>query len=97
VFNEISKYVLENKVSKVVMGLPLTDDGKETEKSIEVRQFAKRLKTRIKKPVEFVTEHYSTKESLEELISNPLIFKKYDKVDHIAAGVILRNYYNKFT
>src|SRR3990167_4231231 len=42
--NEITLTALHNKVNKIVIGLPIDVDGKETYKSLKVRRFANLLK-----------------------------------------------------
>ena len=38
--NQINRTIIENKVDKIVVGLPLTADGKDTTESLEIRRFA---------------------------------------------------------
>ncbi len=92
---EIGKITYENKVDKIVMGLPLTAENKETEQSLLVRQFAKKLKIQLKKPVEFVSEYLTSQTALEGSISMGTSQKGRGSIDHIAAAIILKNYYDK--
>jgi putative Holliday junction resolvase len=94
--SDITRYIIENKVDKVVVGLPLNPDGKETNQSREVRRFSKLLKTRIKKPVEFVNEYRTTKESRTEAVKLGISKKRRQTIDHLSAALILKEYYNKF-
>nr|MBP7928066.1 Holliday junction resolvase RuvX [Patescibacteria group bacterium] len=66
--NEIARIVIENKVTNIIVGLPLTQDEKETTQSLKVRRFIKLLKIRVKRPVTFVNEAYTSEESQEEMI-----------------------------
>lgn len=90
---EISRMVLENKVDKLVMGLPLTAEGKETKESHRVRRFSKYLKVYLKKPLIFVNEHLSTKMAMEDALSSGVSKKGRKKIDHLSAALILRKHY----
>ena len=93
--NVIAKHAITNKASRIIMGLPLDDKGLETSQARKVRQFAKLLKTRLKRPVEFINEHGSTQESIKESISQGIGPKGRRKIDHISAAIILKEYYQK--
>ena len=92
---EINKVVYENKIKTVVLGLPLTADGKETRKSLEVRRFAKQLRISLKLPIEFVNEILTTRESLERSIDLGFSEKSRRKIDHLSAAIILKNYFDE--
>ena len=92
---EIARFVLENKVTKIIVGLPLTSDGKDTNQSRKVRRFVKLLKIRLKKPVEFVNEFRTTKDSITEAINLGISKKRRSTVDHLSAALILKEYYSK--
>lgn len=91
--HEISRLVRQNKISKIVIGLPLTADGKETSESIQVRKFSKLLKIFTKKPVDFYNEHSSSVDALRAAISMGMSRKARGTTDHISAAIILKNYY----
>lgn len=93
--HEISRYIYENKIDKAVIGLPLTVDGKETNQSRKVRRFARLLKIKSKKPVDFVNEYRTTEESITEAINLGTSKKHREKIDHLSAAIILKEYYNK--
>ncbi|MFA5776573.1 MAG: Holliday junction resolvase RuvX [Patescibacteria group bacterium] len=90
---QILRFVKENKASAVVVGLPLSIDGKETKQSIEIRRFAKILKTRLGTQVLFVDEFGSTNEAEEEAIDAGLPQKSRKKVDSISAALILKRFF----
>jgi len=90
---QICKLVKENKASAVVVGLPLSIDGKETGQSMEVRRFAKILKIHSGTPVIFVDESGSTNEAEEEAIDAGLPQKSRRKVDSISAALILKRFF----
>ena len=93
--SEITRYIIDNKVDKVLMGLPITPDGKETMMSRKVRRFAKLLKMRAKKPLEFVNEYRTTEESITEAVNLGISKKRRQKIDHLSAALIIKEYYSK--
>ena len=92
--NEIVKMVHQNKISKIIMGLPLNYEGKETPQARKVREFTKLLKIKVKKPVEFVNEYGSTMESVERAVEDAVSQKKRRELDHFSAAIILKKYYD---
>ncbi|OGC46204.1 hypothetical protein A2V49_04410 [candidate division WWE3 bacterium RBG_19FT_COMBO_34_6] len=94
---EISRYILEDKIDKIIMGLPLSEDGKETRQSQVVRRFSKLLKIRVKKPLEFENEFRTTKDSRTEAIYLGIAKKHRQIVDDLSAALILKSYYSKLS
>lgn len=92
---QIGRFVVENKITKIIMGLPLTLDGKETSQSIKVRRFTKVLKIKLKKPVEFISEFGTTKESIQRAIRSGISQKRRQTNDHLSAALILKRYYSE--
>jgi putative Holliday junction resolvase len=93
--HEIIKTAVENRVSAFVLGIPLQADGKETGQSLKVRGFAKLLKILTKKPVFMQNEFGTTEESIREAISNGVPQSKRTKNDHLAAAMILKDFYRE--
>lgn len=91
----INQIIVENKIGGLVVGLPLTVDGKETAQSLETRRFAKILKVTTKRPVDFQNEYETTKAALDEAIDMDVSEKRRRSVDHLAAAFILKTYYNE--
>lgn len=92
---EISRVVLGNKVTKIVIGLPLDSEGKETNQARKIRRFAKLLRIRVKVPIEFVNESDTSNEAIESAIRSGISQKKRKLSDHISAALILKRYYNE--
>lgn len=92
---EISRVIVENKIDKVVIGLPLTLNGKDTSVSGNVRRFSKLLKTRVGIPVEFVNEYGTTIGSIEAAVEMGVPQKKRREIDHLSASLILKRYYSE--
>jgi putative holliday junction resolvase len=93
--SEIGKVVISTKVSKIIVGLPTTLDGKETAQSLKVRQFTNLLKAKLKKPIEYVSEFATTSESIQGAIRSGISKKRRKTNDHLSAALILKRYYNE--
>jgi len=91
---QILRLAKENKASAVVVGLPLSIEEKETPQSIEVRRFAKILRTRLGIPVLFVDEFGSTNEAEAEALDAGLPQQSRKKVDSISAALILKRFFS---
>lgn len=91
--HEITRLALENKVSKFIVGIPLTGDGKETQQSLATRKFVKLLKIISKKPAIFVNEFDSSKEAQAEKAYFGVSAKKAALSDHVSAAIILRRFF----
>jgi putative Holliday junction resolvase len=92
---EINRVIIENKIGLVVMGLPLTAEGKETKESLVIRRFAKTLRTVTKRPVVFQNEFGTSKAALKEALDIDIPMKKRALNDHLAAALILKEYFNE--
>lgn len=90
----ISRLIIENKVDKLVVGLPLDWNDKETAQSMKVRKFVKRLKLRVKRPVAFVSEHGSTKEAVSEAIKSGFSMMRRRTNDSLSAAIVIKRYYS---
>lgn len=92
---EIGKIVVDNKIGRLVLGLPLSPEGKETKQSLKIRKFAKFLKMKTKRPVVFQNERDTSIDALEEALDIDVPKKKRRTNDHLAAALILKRYYNE--
>ena len=92
---QLAKIAIENKVTKVIIGLPLNSEGKDTNQSLKVRKFVKLLKITMKKPVEFVSEYNSTSEAIHGAIRTGISQKRRKSDDGISAALILKRYYRE--
>jgi len=97
-FSEILRYLSENNAEKLVIGLPLNEEGEIGVSAKKILKFEKELKGFLhnKKhdmPVETWDERYSTAEAEAYLIGFDVSRKKRKKViDKMAAVMILRSY-----
>lgn len=77
----------------IIVGLPLHNDGRESQKSQEARSFALRLQKAVQLPVILFDERFSTSHAQRLLAETGLSkAKKKAKLDQIAAHVILESY-----
>jgi len=93
VISEIARSVVENKVTKIVVGIPLDVDGKDTPQSIKVRKFIKLMRLRIKVPIDFVSEYNTSSESVQSAIDFGVSKKGRKITDHISAALIVKRYF----
>ena len=81
----------EYNVGGVVLGLPLSLDGNENERTEKVRKFAKELSKNIK--VTFYDERYSSDVIYKELRKNSISRDKIKKkINQLAASYILQGF-----
>lgn len=83
----------EKKIDTVVFGLPLSDDGKESEWCFEIRRFADFLLKSVKVEIVFIDE-YGTSKDAEYILRGKKKSVKKKSNDLIAATLILENYLN---
>ena len=89
----VEEVLSELNAEKVVIGLPLTQDGEEGIQAGKVKDFSGRLTRRLRIPVELFDERFSTVEAEDVLIEMDTSRKKRRKViDKMAAAVILQGY-----
>lgn len=93
--HEINRYIMENKVEKVIMGLPLSANGKETAQSAKTRKFAKLFKIATKKEVVFVNEFRTTQDLKTDEVDLGITKIKHGEIDHYSAALILKEYYSR--
>ena len=92
-FSEINKIVKSEEVGKIILGLPQNLSGEDTKKTIEVREFAEILKSKVHVPVIFWDERYTSVEANEELKQMGYTIAESRKVvDKVAASIILKSY-----
>lgn len=92
-WEELLKIIEERQVGKIILGLPLNLKGKDTKKTLEVREFAKILKDKINIPLVFHDERYTSVDANDALKSMGYNVRESRKViDKIAASIILKNY-----
>ena len=87
----LSKIINEYNAGGAVIGLPLSLDGNENNRTIKVRDFAKYLEKII--TTIFYDERFSTDVIYKELRKNSISSSKIKKkIDHLAASYILQGF-----
>jgi putative Holliday junction resolvase len=94
-FNLITQLVNEWQPKLLVVGLPLSLDGTETEVTQLCKKFARRLNGRFNLPVVLIDERYSSVEA-SQLLNQSGIKGRAQKVmlDQVAAQTILQSYFD---
>lgn len=90
---EIREICKTEKIVKIVIGLPLNMEGKNTSQTFEAKKFGKLLEKATKIPVVYNDERLTSVES--DGILNALGYRgpqKRNEKDKIAASIILQNY-----
>ena len=81
----------EKKITKVIIGIPLTESGRETEQAKLSHKFLEGLKEKIDLPIKLFDETLSTFAAQEKGMECGVKFPKGEE-DCIAAMIILENY-----
>ena len=86
--NALADIVEIEEISKVVVGIPLSESGEETEQSKKVEVFVNDLKNRVEPPVVTVDEYLTTRyaEGVTKLSGG--------ETDAVAAAAILDEYFS---
>jgi putative pre-16S rRNA nuclease len=93
---DIEKICREFSVEKIVIGLPLHMSGEEGESAIAARELGVAIQEKIEIPIHFIDERLSTISAEKILIeANIKGKKKKEKVDSVAAAIILQNYLDR--
>lgn len=85
----------EYKIVKIILGYPLKENGEASSSTKLVENFRKELEKKIKIPVEYSDERYSSEIAKQRIIESvPSKKKRRDKglVDKNAAAIILQDY-----
>jgi len=94
IFYKISEIITEKKVTKIIVGMPYTLRGEVGQQAKRVKKFVDRLKKLFSEiEIELVDERLSSTEAKLYLSSA----KNKDKLDSIAASLILERYLRRMT
>lgn len=95
-WNELAQLIEQWKPDVFLVGLPYNIDGSVSELLGQAERFARRLQARFEKPCYGMDERLSSKEAIERLVeSNVTGAGKKTAIDHIAAQIILENWFNE--
>jgi putative Holliday junction resolvase len=85
----------EQEIKRIVIGWPLQLGGTRGEMALEAARFAERIHAELGIPVELVDERLSSwhaQETLADTAVGKARSRKKDRLDEVAAAVILRDY-----
>ena len=92
---DIEQIVREREVAEIVVGLPFSLDGSESEWTLKVREFARKLGERTGLPVHLIDERLTSVQAEEVVRQSGLSKSKREekgRIDSTAAALILRSY-----
>ncbi len=95
-FLRLKKVIDDFGVIKIILGLPVSMNGSDSQKTREVRDFADDLIKQVSVPVDMLDERLTTVQAnllLQQL--GKKASKSRDKVDQIAAQYILQTYLDR--
>lgn len=96
VIKALKSIASQSRIEKFIVGWPLTTDGKEGEATDMVQTFIKELEEAFPEiPIEKVDERHTSNRAMELMIDAGIPKKKRrqkERVDRIAAAVILQHY-----
>lgn len=95
-FETISKLVKEWQPKLLIVGLPLSLDGTETNVTQLCRKFSRRLNGRFNLPVMLIDERYSSVEAGDLLNQSGIKGRAQKEIlDQVAAQTILQSYFDE--
>jgi len=95
-FAAIARVIAEWQPKRLVVGLPLNEDGAPQDSTRRAQRFARQLEGRFGLPVSFVDERYSSVDAeagMREAGGRKAINEK--RVDSVAAQLILQQYFHE--
>ncbi len=94
--SKLSTIVEKEPIEKFILGLPKNMNGTVGPRALTTLQFKKNLEDTFKLPVEMQDERLSTKEASGYMIKADMSRKKRkQKIDSLAANIILQTYLDK--
>ena len=93
VYKKIAKLCEQEKVERIVIGMPIMDSGDEGNFGDRIEKFARKLKEVAKRPIYFEPENLTTQTALELLREGGATAEEIEsKVDQLSARLILEQY-----
>lgn len=92
-YTPLQNLIIQEKIEKIVIGLPLGIDDEETEMSARIKKFGEKLRSLTNIEIVFVDESYTSKR-VAELMRFRKKKDRQDKaaIDRLAACLILEHY-----
>ncbi len=97
-FGELGQLIADFGVAEIILGLPLTMKGTDSDKTREVRHFKERLEQRYELPVFFEDERLSSRQasaSMIEMNASKKQRRNKSGIDRMAAAIILQSYLDR--
>ncbi len=94
----VLRFIAQNKIEKIIVGLPVDADGNEGLQAREVRKFVNHLDLKLGHSIdiEFQNERLTSEEALRKLRNRGFSKSKIEKkIDALAAALILQDYLDK--
>jgi len=85
-FNQLGRICQEEKIEKIIIGLPKSFGEKESEQEKKIKRFAQEIKNKLKIKIDFIDESFTTKIAEE---------RRAEDIDQEAAVIILEDYLAK--
>ena len=93
IFARINKLCQQERIERIVIGMPVFESGDQGSLAAEVEKFAQKLKTLTKLPIHFEPENLTTQTALDLLKEEGASPEEIEnKVDQTAARLILEQY-----
>lgn len=93
VYEKIVKLCQQEKIERIVIGMPIMDSGEEGNFGDRIEKFARKLKEVAKRPIYFEPENLTTQTALELLREGGAAAEEIEaKVDQLSARLILEQY-----
>lgn len=95
--NHLKQIINENKVGKIVVGLPLNMDGSESSQTLKTKEFIEILRNEILNiPIEVLDERLTSMVAEKLLISADISrAKRKQVIDKMSATIILQDYLDR--
>ena len=86
IYEELKKFCVKESIEKIIVGLPLSLSGEDSEQTKGTRVFAERLHQEIGAPVEFIDERLTSVQAQK-------LHPEKEHIDDLAAALLLEQYF----
>ena len=93
IYNELEKIISDYEIQKLIIGLPIGMDGKNTQQTSKVEAFKENLQNKIGIPIILFDERLSAVSAKKSLISQGIkTGHNKSKIDQTAAAIFLQHF-----
>jgi len=93
IYNELEKIISDYEIQKLIIGLPIGMDGKNTQQTSKVEAFKENLQNKIGIPIILFDERLSSVSAKKSLISQGIkTGHNKSKIDQTAAAIFLQHF-----